>query len=94
MTLEKQMYDGDLANQVLENPIFQQVFSDIETELVGEWKSSKSVAERESLHLDLRTLGKIKQRLVTTLETGKLARREVERKRSLLEKLVTQRQYE
>ena len=94
MTLETQMYDGELAKQILENKVFGQVFEDIESELVNEWKSSKSAAERENLHLNLTTLDKFKQRLIATLETGKLAQREIEHKRSLFEKLVKQRQYE
>lgn len=86
------MYDGDLARQILENDVFQAVMSDMETELVDKWKSSSSAAERESLHKYLKMLELFKTRIVSTLEQGKLARLEIEHKRSLLEKLGMQPQ--
>ena len=91
-TLEQRTYDGEKARQILENDVFVSVFADIETEITEKWKSSALEADRESLHKYLKTLQLVKTRITQTLETGKLARLELEHKRSLRERLATWQQ--
>ena len=87
--LEQRVYDGDLANTVLENPVFQSVFDDIEKELTEAWKSSpnRDVEGRERVFLMMAMLGKIKSCLLTTMETGKLAKEELRHKQTMRDRL-------
>lgn len=87
MNLEERMYDGELARQILDNKVFGAVLDDMEQELLQTWKFSTSEAERESLHKYLKTLEKFRERIQATLDKGKLAKLEIEHKRSLREKL-------
>jgi len=91
-SLETRLYKGDQAKLVLENEVFQSVFDDIEKDLIESWKnipsSPKHADDRERIHLALSMLGKVKASLVTTLETGKLARVELEYQRSLPQKVA------
>jgi len=79
-TIETRIYEGDRAKEILENPIFVAVFADIEQELMNEWKQSPARDQegREKLWQYLRMLDKIKSRLTTTLETGTLAKLELQ----------------
>lgn len=85
MTLEKQIYDGDRAREVLENEVFQQVFADYRTEITKLWMESPARDRdgRESLWTYLAHLNKIEMMLKTTLETGLLRRKDLEHKRTM-----------
>lgn len=82
--LEKRVYDGDRAREVLENPAFAQAFSDIERDLIESWKNipstSQNVDARERIHLSLTMLGKVRACLQSSLETGRLAALDLEHK--------------
>lgn len=88
-TLETRLYNGDRAREVLENEVFQAVFDDIEKELFQAWKQSpqRDADARERIHLSVSLLAKIKACLMSTLDTGKLAKLELEHKRSMSERL-------
>jgi hypothetical protein len=90
MNLEQRLYNGDRAREILENEVFTQVFDDIETEILTQWKSSpaRDLEGREKLWQLLSLLGKLKSTLQTTLDTGKLAKLELEHKRSLAQRLT------
>ena len=85
--LNQRVYDADLARQILENPVFIAAWNDLENEVIEQWKSSNSADARESKHRQLMTLQAVKRQVTQTLETGKLARAEIEHKRSLRERL-------
>lgn len=89
MTPEKRIYDGNRAKEILENPLFDQVFHDIEAEVIEQWKSSpaRDEAGREKLWIYLSMLKKVRQTMQTTLETGKLAQLEIDHKQSLIDRL-------
>jgi hypothetical protein len=88
MELNQRLYNGDRAREVLENEAFTDAFSAIETEILSQWKSSpaRDQAGREKLWLMLSLLNKVKTVITTTLETGKLAKIELEHKRTLAER--------
>lgn len=92
MTLEERLYKGDQAKLVLENEVFQAVFADIEKDLIESWKnipsSPKHADDREKTHLAVTMLGKVKSTLLESLESGKLARLELDylHQQSLLDK--------
>ena len=89
MSIEQRIYDGDRAREVLDNEAFIAVFNDIEQEVLNAWKSSpqRDAEGRERLFLALTMLGKIKGALTSRLETGMLARLDLEHKRSISERL-------
>ena len=90
-TIEQRIYNGDRANEVLENEAFIQAFDDIENEVIEQWKNSpaRDEAGREKLWTYLMLLKKIKAQITTTLETGKLAKLDLEHKKSLKERLLS-----
>lgn len=88
MTPEQRTYNGDRAREVLENEVFQQVFADYRTEITEQWMKSpaRDVDGRERLWTFLAHLNKLQAMLQTTLDTGKLARLELQHKQSLAQR--------
>lgn len=95
MTPEKRIYDGNRAREVLDNEVFQQVWTDIEQGLIESWRnipasdSPENVRARERLHLSLTLLGKVKATIEQTMESGKLAMADLDyqQKKTLAQKL-------
>lgn len=83
-SIEQRIYDGDRARDILENPVYHWVFEEIEKELTESWKSSpaRAEADREKIYLALQMLTKIKSAIQGALETGQLARMELDHKES------------
>lgn len=88
-TPEQRIYNGNRAREVLENESFIQAFSDIEQEVIEQWKNSpaRDEAGRERLWTYLMLMQKFRTQLQTTLETGKLAELDLNHKRSLMDKV-------
>lgn len=86
--IEQKLYDGDRAREVLENEVFQAVFDDIEREVLDQWTNSpaRDEAGREKLWIYLQLLRRVKAQITTTLETGKLAKLELEHRQTLAER--------
>lgn len=89
MTIEKRIYDGSRAKEVLDNEVFQQVFADIEQELTQAWMNSpqRDVEGREKLFTSITMLKKVKACLIGSMETGMLASKELEHQRTLQSRL-------
>lgn len=89
MNLSERLYNGDRAREVLENESYIAAFEAIETEILTQWKQSpaRDLEGREKLWQLLSLLQKLQATLQSTLETGKLAKLELEHKRSLAERL-------
>lgn len=88
-TIEERIYDGNRAKEVLENPAFVAVFDDIENEVLETWKTSpaRDSEGREKLYIYLHLLQKVKARLTSSLDTGKLAVMDLEHKKTLAERI-------
>ena len=84
-TLESRLFDGDQAKLVLENEAFTAAFDAVEQEVTNQWQNSPARDQdgREKLWTYLMMLRKVKAQLTTTLETGKLARLELEHQQTL-----------
>lgn len=84
-TLEQRIYDGDQARQVLDNEAFAAAFADIKQELTDQWAQSpaRDHEGREKLYQLLKLTDKLEATLRSSLETGKLAKLELEHQRSL-----------
>lgn len=87
-TLEARIYDGNRAREVLENEVFNQVWADVEQELTKAWMESpaRDVEGREKIFLTLQMLRKLHGAIQTTMETGKLAQKELEHQRTIADR--------
>lgn len=88
-TLERRLYDGNRAKEVLENEVFQQVFADIEQEYTQAWMNSPARDQegREKLWQYVMTLRKLKAQITNTLESGKLAQLDLQHKQTMADRL-------
>jgi hypothetical protein len=88
MTDEQRLHRGTRAKEVLDNEEFQAAFTTIEQELTEAWKQSpqRDRTGREHLFLCLTMLGKVKQGLTTTMETGKLAQIELQHLKTMADR--------
>lgn len=88
-TLEERLYNGDRAREVLDNEQFQAAFAAIETEIIDQWKQApaRDREGREKLWAYLHLLQKVRTCLTQTLETGKLAKHELEHQRTVRERM-------
>ena len=91
MELGERLYNGDRAKEVLENEAYIAAFADIEKDLIESWKNTPATIvnrdARERIHMALTLLGKLQACLQQSLDTGKLAKLELEHQRSLAQKL-------
>ncbi|UOD28777.1 hypothetical protein INH39_25550 [Massilia violaceinigra] len=87
-TLEERQYDGDQARLVLENEAFASALADMKTEITEQWKQSpaRDNEGREKLWTMLKLLDKLEATLRTTLETGRLAKLELDYQQTLAER--------
>lgn len=88
MSLEKDVERGRLADAVLQNPVYVESYGLIEQEITRKWRESRDAAEREQLHQLLRMLDKARTVLESAMRSGKVAAKELERKRSLAERMT------
>jgi hypothetical protein len=88
-TIETRIYDGNRAREVLENEVFQAVWTDIEKEWTDAWMNSpaRDEAGREKLYQYVMTLRKLKAQITTTLETGQLAQLDLQHKQTMADRL-------
>lgn len=82
---EGRMYRGSRAREVLENESFDWAFHTLKTEIIESWQHApaQDPQGRETLWLSLKLLEKVRSNLVNRLETGKVARLELEHQKTL-----------
>lgn len=78
---------GQLAEQVLKNPVYADAYGLIEKELVRLWRESRDRDEREQLHQLQRMLGKVQTLLESTMRSGQVSAKDMQRKQGLVERL-------
>ena len=63
-----------LAKDIINNPIFKETFDEIREDLIRSWISTTvhDVKDREQLWLQIQLLDRVHNRLVATLEEGKV----------------------
>jgi hypothetical protein len=90
-TLEQRLFDGNRAKEVLENEAFIAAFEGSEKEVIEQWMNSpaRDAEGREKLWNYLMLLRKVKAHIMRTLETGKLAKLELEHRQTLAARLKT-----
>lgn len=79
--LHKAIYDADRAREVLDNPVYQDVWTQVEKDLIESWKNTPSTNEnrdaRERIHLSLTMLHKVKGTIEQTMAGGAQAKEEL-----------------
>lgn len=90
MTPEQEAFNGSRAREVLDNEVFQQAYDAIETELIERWKNSPARDQegREKLWMYLHIHRQLKENLTRIMEGGKLAELNLERDRTMRERLT------
>jgi hypothetical protein len=85
-TLEQRLYLGDRAKEVIENEVFIDAFTQIQNEVIEQWTNSpaRDEAGRERLWTYLQMLKRLQAQLQQTMESGQLARIDLEHKRGLV----------
>jgi hypothetical protein len=88
MTLNERIYNADQAKLVLENEAFKQAFEDIKQEITEQWTTSPARDQdgREKLFLMLKMLDKVQLCLRSSLDSGKLAAKELAYQESMAQK--------
>jgi len=89
MEIEERLHKGSRAKEVLENEEFIAAFSMIEQELVTQWTESPARDQdgREKLWQFLQMLRKVRSTLETTMQTGMLAKKELEHRETVRDRL-------
>lgn len=79
---------GDRAREVLENEAFVAACEAIEQELIEQWKSSPARDEvgRQSIWVMLKMHQKLLETIRSTLDTGRLAKIELEHKKTMADR--------
>jgi hypothetical protein len=85
---EQKMVRAEQANQVLNNPLFEQAFTETRLAVMNAWAALSPNDERRSeysadLHRMLRALDHVKVCLVEHITTGKLAEHQIKAKRNM-----------
>jgi hypothetical protein len=80
-TLRKAMERATQAQQLLDNDILKEAFSDYEAACLNAWKSAppRDVDGRERLWQAVQVVGKVKSHLETMVANGQLSARQIER---------------
>jgi len=87
-TLEQRLYLGDRAKEVIENEVFVETFTQIQNEVIEQWTNSpaRDAEGRERLWTYLQMLKRLQAQLQQTMESGQLARIDLEHKRTLMDR--------
>lgn len=86
MSATEELENGRLAKEVLENPVFQAAWSQIQTEIVTKWQDEKDEEQREWLWSLRQASKRLESLLRTTMETGQMRAQQLELQRSRLER--------
>lgn len=91
MSDERDADRGRMAQDVLDNPVYAESYALIEKELTYKWLESRDAHEREHLHRLAMALKLVKSSIETTMRNGKVSAKELERKRSLVDRIGLRR---
>lgn len=69
---------GALANDIIENPVFIETFTDLELELTQQWQNEMSPQSRETIWHQYQALQMIGERLKSRVAAGKMASKQLE----------------
>ena len=87
MSLQREAERGQLADDVLNNPVYVEAYGAIEQEIYKRWREAGKPEDREHLHLLMKALSALRVTLESTMRSGKVAQRELQRRASLPERI-------
>lgn len=87
MSTSQELERGRLAAEVLENPVFQDAWTQQRTEIVAKWEAEKDERVRDWLWTLLQASKRLEASLRETMNTGLLAQKQLELERSRAEKV-------
>jgi hypothetical protein len=87
--LQRRVWEGQKASEVLDNEQYKLAYETVEQELLEKWKSSpvRDAEGREKLFLMLTMLSKVQQAMNSVLETGKVAKADLNYKQSIADRV-------
>jgi hypothetical protein len=88
MSHEADALRGRQAQEVIDNPTYADAYTQVEDAITGLWKASKDRDDREQLHMMLGLLAKVRGVFESAMRNGEVAEKELQRKRSLAERLI------
>lgn len=91
MSYDEDAKRGRLAEAVLTNDVYVEAYRLIEQGLIAKWREADDKEDREQLHKLLKLLGKVQNLMESTMRNGQIAAKELERKRSLTERVGLKR---
>ncbi len=80
MELSEELRRGELATAVLENPIYAESWELVRAGIIQAWESApiRDKEGQNELKLMLKVLGDVRKTVEQTMQTGKLARIQIE----------------
>lgn len=88
MSLLKDAERGQLAQAVLDNPVYAEAYGLLEKGITDRWRDSRDAADREELHRQLMALMLLKSQIESVMRSGKVAVSELGRKQSRAERMT------
>lgn len=88
MSLLKDAERGQLAQAVLDNPVYAEAYGLLEKGITDRWRDSRDAADREELHRQLMALMLLKSQIESVMRSGKVAVAELGRKQSRAERMT------
>lgn len=87
MNLEDEVRRGQYGRDLLDNPVFQEIWTSYEQQVVQALKdgSPRDAEGREKAVMLLQILAKLRTLIEETVDTGRLAQLEIERKQTKAE---------
>lgn len=85
MSLNDELTRGAWARQIIDNPIYQEAFDEVENGIIQKWKDCP-IRDQQGAHelkLMLKLLGEVKQHIQTVFDTGKMAEIQTEQERKV-----------
>jgi len=87
MSADEEIRRARDAQQVLENPAYQEAYATIDAALVGAWRDSRDPKDREDLHKMLGLLARIQGAMESVMRNGQITEKELLRKRNFAERM-------
>lgn len=89
MTADEEIRRGEQARLLLENEIFKETFESVESGIINAWRNSpiRDHDGHHELRLMLKLLTDVRRNVETVMQTGKMAKIQIERE-SMFKKAV------
>lgn len=87
MSLQRDAERGQMAEDVLRNPVYADAYGQIEQEIYKRWREAEKPEDREHLHRLTKALSALRVTLESTMRSGKIAAKELQRQASVADRI-------